>query len=243
MISLAGPTRRDCRPKLDLDTYTPYRRTLYIDADSLVMRPLAPLFTRLQSHDIAVIGKNVTSGHWYGDVATMCRLAGSPSLPMFNGGLLYFADTTPTHRVFAHARELADRYTTLGFDRFNGGIADEPLLAIALAAERVHAQDLTRSAMASLIGATGRLSIDVLNGSCAFRKRGRLAAPSIVHFAADDSSRRPLLGAYYRRECLTLALVHRLRLPQRLARLVAAGTYGLFCFLADQARSHQRPQP
>jgi hypothetical protein len=240
VIPLAGPTSRDCRPKLDLDQYTVYRRTLYIDADSLVMRPLAPLFARLQDHDFTVIGRNITSGHWYGDVTSMCRLAGSPSIPMFNGGLLYFADTNTTHRVFAHARELADRYLALRFDRFNGGIADEPLLAIALAAERLHAHDLTQTAMASLLGATGPLSIDVLNGRCDFQKRGRPVAPSIVHFAADHSSRRLLLGAHYRRECLALALVDRLHLPWQLARSVGIGIHGLLCVLANHAHLYQR---
>lgn len=241
VIPTTGASRTDCRPKLDLDQYTPYRHTLYLDADSLAVRSLLPLFTRFADHEFVVIGKNITSGHWYGDVDPMRHLAGSASLPQFNSGLISFVDTDRTHRIFSRARELADSYHTLGLHPFNGGIADEPLLAIALAGEGLRAHDLTREVMASLLGVTGPITLDTLAGICQFEKRGRPVAPAVVHFAADYSSCHPVLGAHYRRERLKLRLSQELHVPDRLARVITAALHAALCWLFNRSLRTLRP--
>jgi hypothetical protein len=242
VIPIEGASRTDCRPKLDLDQYTPYRHTLYLDADSLVVRSLLPLFARLADHELVVIGKNIASGHWYGDVASMRHIAGSTTLPQFNSGLISFTDTARTHRIFSRARELADHYDALGLAPFNGGIADEPLLAIALAGEQLRAHDLTSEVMASLLGMTGPILIDVLAGVCRFEKRGRPVEPAVVHFAADYSSRHPILGSHYRREYLKLTLSRRLRLPDSVSRTAAAVPHGAACWLLNRSLRPLRPR-
>lgn len=241
VIPIEGASRTDCRPKLDLDQYTPYRHTLYLDADSLAVRSLLPLFTRLADHEFVVIGKNITSGHWYGDVDAMRHLAGSASLPQFNSGLISFLDTDRTHRIFSHARELAENYGALALHPFNGGIADEPLLAIALAGEGLRAHDLTHEVMASLLGVTGPITLDTLAGVCKFEKRGRPVAPAVIHFAADYGSCRPVLGAHYRRERLKLRLSQELHFPDPLARVIAAALHAAPCWLFNRSLRTLRP--
>jgi len=89
----------------------------------------------------------------------------------------------------------------LGFDHFNRGIADEPLLSIALARHGIDALPTMPDASVSLIGLTSRPTIDVVGGLAIFSKNHRPMAPAIVHFAADYSSSWRLSGAIYRREC------------------------------------------
>jgi hypothetical protein len=231
VVGLTG-SYTDCRPKLDLDVLSPYRQTLYLDADSLVVRDLAELFDRFGTEEFVVLGRDAGTGHWYGDVAEMCRMAGSSSLPRFNGGLILFTRSALAVDVFAEARAMADRYEELGFDHFRQGVADEPLLAIALARRGISALDPSKSC-ASLLGLDRPPAIDVLSGVARFSKRGTVMAPAVVHFAGDYSSRWALSGALYRRETLTLRLVDR-GVPARTARMAAGLLHGLPCWLLNQ---------
>lgn len=201
VIPLQGPHRTDCRPKLDLDLYVPFERTLYIDADGLAVRDVQFLFDRFYGQDFVVLGRNIDSGYWYTDVTAMCTLAGTSTIPKFNGGFLYFTKADRVRSVFAEARALADQYDDLGYDHFNRGVADEPLLAIALGRHGITALPTMPDASVSLLGLTSRLDIDVVNGVATFSKNHRPMTPAIVHFAADFSSSWRRAGAAYRREC------------------------------------------
>lgn len=201
VIPIQRERRNDGRPKLDVDLHTPFARTLLVDADGLAVRDVEFLFHRFRDQEFVVLGRNITSGYWYSDVAGMCELASAPAIPKFNGGFLYFTKSDRVRSVFADARALADQYDDLGYDKFNGGIADEPLLAIALARHRVEALPTMPDASVSLLGLTSRLEIDVVKGRVHFMKNHRPMAPAIVHFAADFSSSWRRSGAAYRREC------------------------------------------
>jgi hypothetical protein len=231
VIPFDGAAPRDCRPKLDLDTYSPFAHTLYLDADSLVVRDVRPLFDRFRDHEFVVLGRQASDGYWYGDVAGMCDLAGSDSLPKVNGGILYFARSARTTAIFATARELASQYEELGYDTFNGGVADEPLLAIALARHGIEAQPLEDSSVTPL-GITSPLKINVLAGSASFAKKHRQMRPTVVHFAADFSARFRVSGSYYRRECLRLRLAKNGVTPQ-LAGVIAQSIHGIPCVMTN----------
>jgi hypothetical protein len=235
VIPFDGAASHDCRPKLDLDTYSPFVHTLYLDADSLVVRDIHPLFERFREHEFVVLGRQTNDGHWYGDVAEMCDLAGSDSLPKFNGGILYFTRSARTTAIFAAARELASQYEQLAYDTFNGGVADEPLLAIALAQHGIEAQPLEDSSVTPL-GITSPLKINVLAGSASFTKKHRQVRPAIVHFAADFSGRYRLAGSHYRRECLRLRLAEHGMTP-RLAGVIAQSVHGIPCAMINAMRA------
>jgi hypothetical protein len=209
VIGLDGPRRHDCRPKLDMDLLTPFRRTLYIDSDGLAVRDVDFLFDRFAAREFVVHGSNISTGQWYGNVHMMCQLAGSLTVPKFNSGFMYFQDSTVTAGVFRTARKLTETYEQRGFDRFNGGIADEPLLSIGLARHGVRAVPTMPDASASLIGTLEPPEMDVLSGRATFLKYGRRMEPAIVHFAADHSSAWRREGATYRRQRRTLGPIKR----------------------------------
>ncbi|MGL5864342.1 MAG: hypothetical protein ACRCYX_00530 [Dermatophilaceae bacterium] len=188
----------DGRAKLDLDLHSPFERTLYLDSDSLVFRDVSFVLERYRSREVVVLGRQITKGHWYGDVPALCRLAGCASIPQFNGGVLYFADAHVTRAVFESARELASRYAELGLDRFNGGIADEPLLAVALARHGVTADPRDGDTSVSLLGLQGEPDLDITRGRATFVKNGRRVAPAVVHFAAQYAEPDAPEGRYYR---------------------------------------------
>lgn len=199
VVALPPDTPLDCRPKLDLDRRTPFRRTLYLDSDSLVFRDIRFVLDRNRGRDVVVLGRQVRDGRWYGDVRAMCRLAGAGSIPQFNGGVLYLADTPVTSGVFRRARGLAERYGELGLDTFNGGVADEPLLAMALAEQGIIADPRDADTSMTLLGLQGEPLLDMSAGRAEFVKNGRTVAPAVVHFAAEYSETDSSEGRYYRR--------------------------------------------
>ncbi|WP_189186329.1 hypothetical protein [Streptomyces albiflavescens] len=232
VIEVGGTQSDDCRQKLHLDRYAPYPYTLYLDADALAVRPVEPVFDLFDESDIGVVGRDITPAQenvWYGDVASMCRKASSTWLPKCNSGLMLIRPTETTRKVFGRARQLADGYQELGLHPFRRGIADEPLLAMALAESGIHAQDLTAVTSATPIGISGPLQLDVLNGDCAFDKNGMKVAPALIHFAADYSSDYRLAGAPYRRERSALRLAQRRHFTDTTARIIADLRYGLQC--------------
>lgn len=200
VIPIRGTPSRDCRPKLDLDLYTPFQRTLYLDSDGLAVRDIQFLLDRFFARDFVVTGSNISTGRWYGDVAAMCELAGSETIPKFSGGFMYFTATPKVSSVFRRAREMADVYEELGFDTFNKGIADEPLLSIALAEHGIRARPSMPDASASLLGTIEPPEVDVVAGRAKFIKNGLMMEPAIVHFAGDHSSAWRRAGRTYRRE-------------------------------------------
>lgn len=199
VVPLPPGTLPDCRAKLDLDLHSPFERTLYLDSDSLAFRDVSFVLERHRGRDIVVLGRQIMEGYWYGDVPTLCRLAGSSSIPQFNGGVLCFADTDVTRAVFERARGLADRYDELGLARFNGGISDEPLLAVALAGHGVTADPRDGDTSVSLLGLQGEPDLNITDGRASFVKNGRHVAPAVVHFAAQYAEPDSPEGRHYRR--------------------------------------------
>src|SRR5204862_5193736 len=96
--------------------------------------------------------------------------------------------------------ELSERYDELGLRAFRGGINEEPLYATALAIHRVPPVDDGGRGMRTPLRMRGWLHVDVLGGSCRFRKEGVPVEPTIVHFAGPYAAARDPRSAFYRRE-------------------------------------------
>ena len=239
VIPLTGATVGDCRPKLDLDTYTPFDRTLYLDVDSLTVGNVEPLFRRFAGSSVAVLGERISRGRWYTDVGRLCAMAGTTHVPKFSGGIIYLEKDDVTAGVFAYSRHLADRYADLDLDTFAGGVADEPLLAVALARVGLEAQPVADSSW-SLLGLSAPPRLDVLAGTAEFMKHGTSVRPVVVHFASLFSERFSLAGGYYRRERLRLRLQP---LGERPAAVCAHIVHGPACAVYGLLLRAHRKRP
>jgi hypothetical protein len=168
--------------KLYLDVYSPFKRTVYIDSDCLVVRHIGFLWDMFKSVPFGVVGSATSSGRWFMDVGKICARFGFPSLPKFNGGLLYFDKGVRAAAVFDAARQLMARYSELGLEPLPRGTPnDEPVWAIAMAMNGLQAVDDGGRSMRTVLGMDGGLKLDVIRGVCHFRKYGELVNPSIVH--------------------------------------------------------------
>lgn len=219
-----------------LDSYSPFAETLFIDADSLVVGSLDGVWALTRHAPFGVIGHQMTSGRWYGDVVEMAATVGAESLPVFNGGLYYFDDSPVARSVFASGRELMGRYEELGLPDHSLGHSDEPIVAMALAKHGIEALDDGGNAMRTPIGIRGELDVDVLRGYCSFDKAGQRVTPRVMHFAGSWTR-----GFRYRRETLKLALNRALPFvpPTTVSLLVNTATnvpYEVSAFLAQPLR-------
>ena len=213
--------------RFHVDSYTPYDETLMIDADSLVVEDIGWTFDLFEDLPFGVIGRQLRSGFWYGDVAEILSRIDRPELPQFNGGFYYFDRSERARRILETARELAERYDELGLPAWRGGMSDEPVFSMALSLHGIRAVDDRGRVMRTPIGIRGWLHIDVLGGRCAFNKAGSRVRPAVAHFADVFAAQRDPRGAFYRREADKLSRAS----GERRANPLASARHALACAL------------
>lgn len=211
-------------PKLYLDQLAPADKSLFIDADSLCVRSLEPVFDRFAGNAVSVIGENWSEGEWFGDVAKICKRLGLSSYPFFNGGVYYIEPGETATQVFNKARELREDYDAIGFARLRDRENDEVLISTAMAMFNQQPVPQDGSLMNSLLDAPAGIDLDVVSGRAVLynppdhpnKARGHsltVLKPAIVHMNDLDIARYP-----YVREELKLDLICKRHWPVWLAR-------------------------
>jgi len=146
-IVVAEP-REDLRgamAKLRLPEFSPYGRTIYLDADCLLFSPRIEFFWRqYRGRAFAVEGHRQSEGPVFAcsigekDAGALCRLLDIPFVGAFNAGVIYFEGDGGG--VFARARAyfagphrdaISYRY------KHEGEYADEPFFGAALGALQI----------------------------------------------------------------------------------------------------------
>ena len=191
--------------KFDLGAMSPFERTLFLDSDCMVLRPLGEVLRAFDGHDFSVAGQNVATPWWFRDPGKVRARLPRATYPGFNGGLLWFRRSERAEAVFARAKSLVAEYDALGFERLpGGGINDEPLFSLAMAEHDCRAVENAEHEI--MFGPRlQRFSVDVVAGECEIARHGRIVRPMICHFEGADMER-----FVYERERLRVAA--RLRL-------------------------------
>ena len=168
--------------KTQLHLYSPFNKTLYIDADSLVYSNLETLFNTIDSSPFLYCGVPSKNGIWYYDIEKVIRECQVEWIPQFNSGMFLFSKNENSLEVFKTANALMQNHADLdiGFFR-NNQYPDEPFFALALAKHGIEPfEDFGRFSR-TLIGADS-IRLNILMGYARFKKNGIWVFPSIVHF-------------------------------------------------------------
>ena len=200
-------------PKLHLDKIAPADQSLFIDADCLCVGLLENAFTAFAGRPVSVIGREISGGEWFGDVASVCQRFSISALPRFNGGVYYLERGDMCSRVYQAARELEPRYDEIGFHRLRGCANDEVLVSLAMALHGQQPIPERGDIMNSLLAGPGGLEIDVLKGRARLKNprhhpkhnswyEMEEMRPQLVHFLGGDMTEYP-----YRQEALRLEFV------------------------------------
>ena len=233
-------------PKLYLDRIAPADRAMFIDADCLCVASLAPAFDAFAGRAVAVIGRRIEDGEWFGDVAAIAARLGVTGYPRFNGGVYYLERGESCSAIYETAREILPRYDELGFVRLRSSPNDEVIMAAAMALHGAEAIPETGTIMNTLMAAPGGLSIDVLDGHAVLRNPRSHPAynawytleemrPALVHFLGRDVADHP-----YRTEILVLERVAA-GWPDAAARAYGTVRSKVPWVLGDLAKNLARP--
>jgi hypothetical protein len=178
------PPDPDCKPfalKTRLYHYTPFEKTLYLDADSLVIHNTDSYWETLDHRSFAYTGEPINTGEWYLDIAALIKETALPWVPKFNSGMFLFDKSERAKRIFDTA------FLSMGENRFNVAffrkdmLPDEPFFAISLAEHGEQPVEDYGRFSRTLIGAD-KIKIDVVRGYAFFRKKGVFVFPLVVHF-------------------------------------------------------------
>jgi hypothetical protein len=234
--------------KLYVDRLAVSRRTLFIDADCLCVRPLHDVFARFKGVPVGVAGHSISGGEWFGDIGTVLRRFQLSALPKFNGGIYYIERGSQSTGVYDTARALEADYDAMGLVRLRGRANDELLIAIALALHGIGPVSDDGTLMAEPYSCPEGLYVRALMG------RARLinprppsplhrpwsplhvANPAIVHFLNDYTERR-----HYKAEEKKLRLVAQERWPSFIADSFVNLTYGFPQVALELCRDLARP--
>jgi len=137
------PDIRGAMNKARLYDYTPYERTMYVDADCLLFSSKIEFFWRkYREHAFAVEGHCQTKGPVFScslgekDATALCELLDLPYISVFNAGVMYFERTPASKAVFDRVMEYYEgpHREAIGYRyKHPGEYADEPFFGTALA--------------------------------------------------------------------------------------------------------------
>ena len=196
----AGQYGTGFSPKLHMDKLAPAEETLFIDADCLVAGSLEPVFERFDGHEVSVIGQMMSSGEWWGDIATRRRKLDVAEVPVFVGGVYYLRKSTASRRVYETARELEARYEELGMVKLRGVPNEEPLVSLGMALHGQRPVPDDGSIKADAMCFPSGIEFDVFEGHSVFRNNTdrefsmlslQEARPVIGHFNDRFAERDP----------------------------------------------------
>jgi hypothetical protein len=170
---------------------TDFDRVLFIDADSLVVRPLNGVFEALKGTDFAVQGRWAREQRWYGDMGSAIEKLGLDQIPVFNGGFIYYERSENARRIIAEAVAMESQFDDLGLQRLRGHVTEEVCISLAMARTGL-GRVFPDSCQFSMTpwGRQNSVKLDVLRGECSFIKGSqvpRLVKPLIYHTAQADA--------------------------------------------------------
>lgn len=179
---------RNLEQKLHLDLYTPFERTMFIDADCLVTRNLDFAFEMFQGHTLTTtesktVSRDYSDPNFELNINKVLDYFNIETLQRFNGGVYYFEQSDMCTTVFNQARKILKYYPKLGIREFrNCGPNEEILISISMRLNNINSIDDNGLIMRTPIGINGGIKIDVLNNISQFNKGDKIVYPAILHY-------------------------------------------------------------
>jgi hypothetical protein len=210
VIPVDAERGRDVKQKLFIDLYTPFRKTLFIDSDCLVLGSLEFAFKAFEGGRSIIPDRvfKISFDFPHGtDFEQLSRKTGFDSIPGFNGGVYYVEKGTPSVEILERAREVVDDFAAYGLREFREGgdcPNDELVIGVCLAERNCPTVKMSRILMEAPYGLEGKLDIDVVRGRVDFVRYGERVQPVIIHFCGSFRDMD-----VYERERRKLALLSR----------------------------------
>lgn len=209
--------------KVNMYKYSPFRETLFIDVDCVVLKNIDFIWNGMKGKPVGVLGFKVFSGNFIGTTIESLKSEFKfEFLPSFNGGVYYFERNEQAKLIFDKAIEIfKNKYHELGLGCFDGRPGDEPVMSIAIGVAGIDPlEDTEGKGMYTPVGQHGQFKMDVLKGYCQFMKREKKVTPAIMHFGGGYPE-----AFHYRREKAKLKLVYYYKFPKWLSSFLVNATW------------------
>ena len=175
--------------KTRIDIYSPFKKTLFLDADSLIVNDIGYYFDFLDKVPFLYCGIPRRDGHWYYDIEKTKMENGVNWIPEFNSGMLLFSkldlddpSTVNVSEIFKTANQYMQNPEALNVAYFRKNMyPDEPFFALAFAKLDIKPFNDCGRFSRTLIGAE-KITINIVKGLARFKKQGRFVFPSVIHF-------------------------------------------------------------
>lgn len=92
-----------CTNKIRLFDCSPYQRTMYIDADCLLVKKGIDFYWELfNGQYFNMTGEKTNCGSWYGiDISKACKVSNVQYIAKMNSGIFYFEKKSKSRRIFS----------------------------------------------------------------------------------------------------------------------------------------------
>ena len=170
--------------KTRLYNFTPFFKTLYLDADSLVFHPVDDFWNYLDEKSYIYEGKKLISDNWYFDIKETCNKLSISWIPKFNSGMMLFCKNNIVKDIFDTAyyyftNNQKENINILPI--YKNNYPDEPFLAISLAKNDIEPIDDYSRFSRTLIN-TRLIRLNIIKKVAYFIKDDIIRHPLIVHF-------------------------------------------------------------
>lgn len=131
-----------CTNKIRLFECSPYQRTMYVDADCLLVKKGIDFYWEsFRGNYFNMTGEKTTTGKWYNiDIADVCSSLGINYVVKMNSGIFYFEKTDKARNFFLFMQEMHHHnrsYIGTLHRGIDGQYADEPFFGVAMGHFRI----------------------------------------------------------------------------------------------------------
>ncbi|MBV8681435.1 MAG: hypothetical protein JO111_01075 [Caulobacteraceae bacterium] len=194
------PGSYGCPNKLQVQALSPFKESMFIDADCIVAKPdMDRHWAKLAGRPIGISAEKKTAGTWHGiEIADVISELGIDYVGVMNSGVFCFGANSASAAFFDTALKLVtSHWTLLGSVHRQNRLADEPFIGAALGLHRIEPVKYAPEE-GSVMVTTYRASdtaCDPFLGRSELVKRGDFAvlgrlwprssvqhSPSVVHF-------------------------------------------------------------
>jgi hypothetical protein len=171
--------------KLLLQTYTPFERTMFVDADCLMAKhDIDRYWQQLREVPFTVVGEIIKRGRYFKfqDVAALIGKMGLPHMIRHNGGFMYFDKGETARRVFGQARTYYEEhrdFLSYLHSEASKGHNEEPFFGAAMSLLGLKPFPPRENLMYT--ARKGPYDIDVPRGRCLYGE-DPVVSPTFVHF-------------------------------------------------------------
>ena len=217
--------------KLQIQELSPFDETIFIDADTLIVRDISDWWNAFEAsgYDVTVWGWNVDINSPRAGKLISKKAAEKYHIDRyigFNGGVYFFKKNDTAKHIFDRAKELLNSYIEDEQHLFNGNKGDEPVMAVSLIEHGVYGvEDPEKKRMFCTPGMKN-LKINLLAHTCSFIKYDYLVTPAVMHWGTAETHK-----AVYQREVKVLNMYQK-KYPRLVCYIIGWTEYAVKILVA-----------